>query len=251
MLPFPVASAVRRVSETGKIRLTRSRKALVMTTVQLSTPVRTVSDSTTRSLLVCGIVSAPLWAAVSLIQAATREGYDLTRHPLSVLSNGPLGWIQTTNFLVCGILTVAGAVGLRRSLASTWAPRLIALEGAGMFAAGVFRMDPADGFPSGTPAGMPTTMTWHSILHMVSGSIAFTALIAACFVLGRHFSRAVARSHATASRLAGTVLLLGDGWAMTGGKAGSLTLAVGVITAMIWVSAVAAEQIRASRLVRA
>src|SRR3954470_19068013 len=211
----------------------------------------TTAGSSTRTLLTAAAAAAPVWVLVSLGQVLTREGYDLTRHPLSVLSNGPLGWIQTTNFLVCGILTVAGAVGLRRSLASTWAPRLIALEGAGMFAAGVFRMDPADGFPSGTPAGMPTTMTWHSILHMVSGSIAFTALIAACFILGRHFSRAGARSHATASRLAGTVFLLGDGWAMTGGKAGSLTLAIGVITAMLWVSAVAAEQIRASRLVRA
>jgi hypothetical protein len=210
-----------------------------MTTVQLPTTARTVADST-RSLLLCGIVAAPLWAAVSLIQAATREGYDLTRHPLSVLSNGPLGWLQITNFLVAGALTVAGAVGLRRTMHSTWAPRLIAVNGVAMLAAGVFRMDPADGFPSGTPAGMPTTMTWHSILHMVSGSIAFTALIAACYVLGRHFSRAGNRTHAALSRLAGTIFLLGDAWAMTGGKAGSLTLAIGAITAMLWISTVTA-----------
>ncbi len=214
-------------------------KGPAMTTVQLPATARTVTDST-RSLLVCGIVAAPLWAAVSLLQAATREGYDLTRHPLSVLSNGPLGWLQITNFLVCGALTIAGAVGLRRSMHSTWAPRLIALNGMAMLAAGVFRMDPADGFPSGTPAGMPATMTWHSILHMVSGSIAFTALIAACYVLGRHFSRAGNRTHATLSRLAGTIFLLGDAWAMTGGKAGSLTLAIGAITAMLWVSTVTA-----------
>ena len=47
------------------------------------------------------------------------------------------------------------------------------------------------------------------------------------------------------NRLAGTVLLVGNVWAMTGGQAGSLTLAIGAITAMLWVSAVAARLVRA------
>jgi hypothetical protein len=40
--------------------------------------------------------------------------------------------------------------------------------------------------------------------------------------------------------VAGTALLAGDLWAMSGGAAGSLTLAVGAITALLWVSGVAA-----------
>ena len=218
-----------------------------MTAIQspaASTVSSTVS-STTRSLLTCAVVAAPLWAVVSLAQAFTREGFDLTRHPLSVLSNGSLGWLQITNFLVAGVLTIAGAVGLRRALhgtpGGTWAPRLVGVNGLGMIAAAVFVMDPADGFPVGTPAGMPQTLSWHSYGHMAAGSIAFIALIAACYVLGRHFSRAGNRVHAVASRVAGTALLVGNGWAMTGGKAGSLTLAVGAITAMLWVSVVAAR----------
>jgi hypothetical protein len=55
-----------------------------------------------------------LFVAVSLGQAFTRSGFDLTRHPLSLLSNGALGWLQITNFVVTGVLTLAGAVGLRR-----------------------------------------------------------------------------------------------------------------------------------------
>jgi hypothetical protein len=113
-----------------------------------------------------------------------------------------------------------------------------------MIAAGIFVMDPADGFPAGTPYGMPETLTWHSYGHMAAGSVAFTALIAACYVLGRHFSRAGNRGHAIASRVAGTALLIGDGWAMSGGKAGSLTLAIGAITAMLWISTVAAHHRR-------
>ncbi|MCC5580142.1 DUF998 domain-containing protein [Microtetraspora sp. AC03309] len=211
-----------------------------------ATATTTTASSTaasTRSLLTCAAVAAPLWVVVSLAQAATREGFDLTRHPLSALSNGSLGWLQITNFLVSGVLTVAGAVGLRRALHGTpggrWAPRLVTLYGIGMIAAGIFVMDPADGFPSGTPYGMPEALTWHSYGHMAAGSIAFISLIAACYVLGRHFGRTGNRGHAVASRVAGTALLLGDGWAMSGGTAGSLTLAVGVIPAMLWVSTVA------------
>jgi hypothetical protein len=194
-------------------------------TIQTPATIASSTSTTTRALLTCAAVAAPLWAVVSLVQAATREGFDVTRHPLSVLSNGSLGWLQIANFLVVGILTVAGATGLRQVLhgtaGGTWAPRLVQVNGIGMIAAGVFVMDPADGFPTGTPYGMPKTLSWHSYGHMAAGSVAFTALIAACYVLGHHFSRAGNRSNAVASRVAGTALLIGDGWAMSGGQAGS------------------------------
>ncbi|MFE7547238.1 DUF998 domain-containing protein [Streptomyces gardneri] len=203
------------------------------------------SPATTRSLLTVAVVAQPLWALVALAQAATRDGYDITRHPLSALANGSLGWIQITNFVLAGVLTVIGAGGLRRALrgtpGGTWAPRLVRISGIGMIAAGVFVMDPADGFPVGTPDGMPAALSWQSYAHFAAGSVTFTALIAACYVLGRHFSRAGLRRHAVGSRIAGTALLLGNGWAMSGGTAGTLTLAVGVITAMVWISSVAAR----------
>jgi hypothetical protein len=216
-----------------------------MTTTQIPVTAVSATSPSTRALLTCGAAAAPLWAAVSLTQAATREGFDLTRHPLSMLSNGPLGWLQITNFLIAGALTIAGAAGLHRALRGApggrWAPRLIAVNGLGMIAAGLLVMDPADGFPTGTPSGPPQTLTWHFYGHMAAGSIAFTALIAACHVLGHHFGRTGDRRHAIASHLAGTALLIGNGWAMSGGKAGSLTLAAGVITAMLWTSTVAAR----------
>ena len=216
-----------------------------MTTLQHAAPATAAASTSTRTLLALAAVAAPLWAVVSLAQAFTREGYDLMRHPLSMLSTGSLGWLQICNFLFCGALTVAGAVGLRRAMSGTpggtWTPRLVAVNGLGMMAAGVFSMDPADGFPAGTPAGAPETMSWHAVLHLVSGSVAFIALIAACFVLGRHFARTGDQGRAVVSRVAGVVFILGDGWAMSGGPAGSLTLAVGVLTGMLWVTAVAAH----------
>lgn len=190
-----------------------------MTTIQLSA---------TRSPLTCVAVAGPLWAVISLAQVATREGFDLTRQPLSALSNGSLGWLQIVNFVVAGVLTVVGAAGLGRVMSSTWVPRLVRVYGVGMIAAGIFVMDPGP------------ELTWRGYGHMAAGSISFIVLIAACYVLGRHFSRAGDRGNAIASRVAGTALLVGDLWAMSGGRLGTLTLAVGAITAMLWISVVAA-----------
>ncbi|MGY0231917.1 DUF998 domain-containing protein [Longispora urticae] len=202
------------------------------------------SRSTTRALLTCGVVAAPLWAVVSLTQAATREGFDITRHPLSALSNGSLGWLQITNFVLAGVLTLLGASGLHRAMrgtpGGTWAPRLVRAAGVGLVGAGVFVMDAADGFPVGTPEGMGV-LHWHSFGHMIAGTLTFATLIAACYVLGRHYRRAGNRGLAVASRVAGSALLVGDLWAMAGGKAGSLTLAVGAISAMLWVAAATAR----------
>ncbi|MFD5414670.1 DUF998 domain-containing protein [Streptomyces nojiriensis] len=204
---------------------------------------RSHARTATRALLTCVVTATPLWAAVALSQAALREGFDITRHPLSALSNGSLGWLQITDFLVVGALLAVGATGLRRALpgapGGTWAPRLVRVAGVGMMAAGVFVMDPADGFPAGTPYGQPATLTWHSYAHFAAGSVTFLALIAACFVLGRRLGRAGDRRYALLSRVGGTALLLGNGWAMGGGTAGTLTLAVGVITAMASISLVA------------
>jgi hypothetical protein len=203
------------------------------------------TTTSTRTLLTFGAVAGPLWVAVSLAQAATRDGFDLTRHPLSALSTGELGWLQITNFLVAGAFAIAGAAGLRRALRGSpggrWAPRLIGISGAGMMAAGVLVMDRADGFPAGTPAGVPTTMSWHSVGHMVAGSVTFTALIAACYVLARHYSAAGNRRRAGVAILAGTALLVGDGWAACGGPAGALVLAVGAISALLFVASTAAH----------
>ncbi|HEY9367026.1 DUF998 domain-containing protein [Streptomyces sp.] len=197
----------------------------------------------TRSLLTCAVVATPLWAVVALTQAAARDGFDITRHPLSALSNGDLGWLQITNFLIVGTLLTLGATGLHRALHGTpggaWAPRLVRVAGIGMIAAGVFVMDPADGFPVGTPYGMPAELTWHSYAHFAAGSITFLSMIAACYVLARHFNRAGNRGYTLLARIGGTALLLGNGWSMTGGKAGTLTLAVGVMTAMLAISLIA------------
>jgi hypothetical protein len=87
---------------------------------------------------------------------------------------------------------------------------------------------------------MPATMSWPGIGHLVAGTVTFTALIAVCYVLVRHFRAAARPDLAIGAGIAGTALLLGNGWAMAGGAAGTLTLAIGAMAAMLFVSFTAA-----------
>jgi hypothetical protein len=194
----------------------------------------------TRSLLGYGAVAGPLYVVVSLAQAVTRDGFDLTRHQWSLLSNGSLGWIQITNFVLTGLMTMAFAVGLRRAGCGRWAPRLIGVYGLGLVGAGIFRADPALGFPPGTPAG-PANVSWPGILHFVCGGIGFSCLIAACFVLARRFAAEGRRSWAVYSRVTGALFLAGFVSVATGaGSAWANLVFVGsVLVVWAWLTAVA------------
>jgi hypothetical protein len=173
---------------------------------------RAETTARTSAALACGAVAGPLFAVLALAQAFTREGFDLRHDTLSLLGNGDLGWIQVLNFIVSGVLYVIGAVGMRQSLrpghASTWGPRLIGAFGLGMVGAGVFRPDPAFGFPPGTPTGRAVTTSWHGGLHYTIASLAFVALVAAFFVLARRLSADGQPGWAIASRVVAALLLV-------------------------------------------
>src|SRR3989442_6504396 len=104
-----------------------------------------------RTLLACGAVAGPLFVIVGFGQAFTRQGFDLTRHPLSVLSNGDLGWLQIANFLVSGLLVIAGAIGMRRALrdgrGGTLGPLLVPRYRLGIVYTAILLDDPAQRHP--------------------------------------------------------------------------------------------------------
>jgi hypothetical protein len=190
----------------------------------------------TRGLLACGGAAGPLFVAVVVAQALTRPGFDLTRDAASLLDDGPWGWIQSANFILTGLLLIAAAAGLRRTLrigpGHTWIPRLITIAGIGMAGGGVFHPDPSGGFPPGTPRGASAVASWHGVAHMVCGSAAFLALIAVCFVLARRLSASGQRRAAACSRIAGTLCAVGV--VTAGTPHGSLTLFTGVSLALLW-----------------
>jgi hypothetical protein len=73
----------------------------------------------TSQLLRCGMLAGPFYLVVGVMQGLLREGFSFARHPLSVLANGSLGWIQTANFVLTGLMVLAAAVGFRRALGPT------------------------------------------------------------------------------------------------------------------------------------
>lgn len=64
---------------------------------------------------------------------------------------------------------------------------LVGGYGVGFVSAGIFTPDPGTGFPPGAPSGMPT-MSWHSLVHAVSGTGAFLCLVVAAFLLARRYA---------------------------------------------------------------
>jgi hypothetical protein len=156
------------------------------------------------------------------------------------LANGDLGWIQVATFLLTGALTLGYAVAARRVLcggpAGTWGPILLAVQGAGLLVAGAFRLDPMDGFPPGTPAGPPTSMSWPAMVHNAAGSLTFLSMIALCFVLARRFGAIGHRRWAVYGRICGLAFAAGLVWALAGGRGGSLTLFLGVVAAWTWIA---------------
>ena len=62
-----------------------------------------MSPTTTRALLAGGVVAGPLYMGIGVIEILIRPGFDISRHELSLMSIGDLGWIQIASFrlLVC------------------------------------------------------------------------------------------------------------------------------------------------------
>jgi len=167
--------------------------------------------SVTRVLLGCGAVAGPFYLAVGLMQALLRDGFDLRRHPLSLLANGPGGWVQTANFVLTGLMVLAAAVGFGRVLRPTSRMVTWFLGGFGMamIVAALFPADPVDGFPPGTPEGFPTSISTTGLVHFVAAGLGFMSLAISCFVAASAMSRRNVSSLARFSLLSGLAVVLG------------------------------------------
>jgi Protein of unknown function (DUF998) len=210
------------------------------------------NNKITKMLLTCGVSAGPLYVALGLLQMLIRPGFDPTRHDLSLMSNGDLGWIQIANFMITGFLVIAGAIGMRSVLhgerGGTWGPLLLGLYGLGLLGAGIFIADPMNGFPPGTPAGAPGHPTFHGLMHIVSGAIGFLGLIAACFVLARRFAGLGQRGWATYSIITGVFFFAAFFGIAMGSQQGGSTLVfvtvaftIAVILSWSWISALEAQ----------
>lgn len=195
----------------------------------------------TKSLLGYGVLAGVVFEASIISQGLTRHGFRIAHDDASLLSNGPLGWIQIATFVMAGLMTIAAAAGMRRALLSRpkpgrWGARLVALYGAGLIGAGVCGADPADGFGPGAPLGRAAHISWHGYGHLLSASVGFIALIAACFVIARYLPRGLA----VYSRITGVLFAAAFAGVTSGSSSSAIVVPfyLAVLAAFTWIAIV-------------
>lgn len=211
----------------------------------------------TKTLLACGAIGCPFFIIVFLIEGATRADYNPLRYPISSLSIGATGWTQAANFLITGLLIIAFAIGLRRtlqpaSIGSTWGPVLISLVGLGLVGAAFFTTDPVYGYPPTEPL-MLAQISTHGRLHDLFSSLVFLGLPIACFVFTRRFVSQGERGWATYSVLTGIgflaiFILAAMGFSQTPGfvEFGGLYQRFCITVGWVWITLLAIHFLRTS-----
>ena len=197
-----------------------------------------------RVALIAGAVAGPLYVGVGTLEAVLRRGYDIRIHSLSLLANGPGGWIHSALLVVSGLLTLIGALGLasvqqhtgRRSYSMIIG---LAVYGLGIATAGLLRADPAEGFPIGTPPGPPVMVTASGIGHLVAGGLGFLGLIVACLASARRAAKAGDRAWAVCSAVVGVYYLVAFAGIASGAGNPVINIAftVAVLLGWGWVTA--------------
>jgi hypothetical protein len=110
----------------------------------------------------------------------------------------------------------------------------------GMLAAAIFPTDPIDGFPPGTPLGVPTTMSTSGVLHLIAGAVTFIAMAVACWAGARTMSKRGERGLSRFALLAGFVVFLGffGGAAFSSSVGGVAGIWLAVVTGWTWLAIV-------------
>lgn len=190
-----------------------------------------------RNLLLLGALAAPLYLSAGFGQAFTREGFDMTRHAFSHLSNGDLGWIQIANFIATGLLVAAGSIGVRRRLrgepGGKWGPIFLAAYAVGLVGAGVFVADPAPDFPP-QALNESSSMSPAGFLHFVFGAVGFYALVGACISMGNRFRHRGERGWAVYSFVTAAGFLASFGAVASGSTAPGTLIAFYAAVSWIW-----------------
>jgi hypothetical protein len=97
----------------------------------------------------------------------------------SGLALGPVGWLMTTTFFVCGAMMAFFAYGLKLALREKLATTLLMMAGFAMMGL-IFRTD---------PTLHSTSRTWHGLLHDSFFALLGLTLMPGMLLLGRVFQK--------------------------------------------------------------
>ncbi len=202
----------------------------------------------TRSLLGYGMIVGPLYLIVGVVQGAAARGIRL-RAPLAQRARQRSRGVGADRQLrrvrrdgVAAAVGIARVVG--RSGRATYS--FLAAYGVSMLGASIFRADPVDGFPVGTPLGYPTSISTPGILHFVFGMIGFVSLGISCLLAARLMSRRRQPALARVSLVAGLIVLIGFFGGAALGGAGILGIWISVVVGWAWLAVLSRHLYRVS-----
>jgi hypothetical protein len=209
---------------------------------------RRAVDPGTRARVAAGVLAAPLFLVVSVVQMPFNPGFDLTEHAFSFLSIGDTGRLQQANFVVLGLLNIVAATGVLRAIPGK--PRiaaavLLGLVGAGQVVAGAFTLDPSYGFPEGAPEGKPETVSVHGNLHGLGFAISMVSWVSLFLVLARWQARRGDIAWARANVAFAVALLVTAACLMT--PFGTVLLYVVLTSAWLYTSVLLRRLVNSSR----
>ncbi len=138
-------------------------------------------------LAAAGIVGPVVFTVGFLLQDVlrtdVRSGSTPTVQMMSALTTGPYGWVQQVNFVVCGLLLIAFAMGLyqgvRKARFSWLGPTLVAWNGLELVIAGLFPLREDATGRIYDPIGV----------HNLNGRIFFLCIGVVLVVLSRQLAR--------------------------------------------------------------
>ena len=195
----------------------------------------------------CGALAGPVFVATFTAAGRRREGYDPRRHPVSCLALGPGGVVQRVNFVVTGLLYVAGSAGLKCAAPARFLPRhcpaLVAGAGLGLISSGIFATDPVSGYPPGTPPQqIPPSRTGG--LHTLGAIPVFAGIPAAALLSAARSIRTgdapwAAYSSATAVAMTATTALFGQAFSQKPSlvASGGRFQRVSIVSGLTWLTA--------------
>ncbi len=194
-------------------------------------------------LLLWAGVAGPVFFTLSYaINEALRPHFNLFQQSITVLAEGPDGWVQRASFVLFGLTSLAFALGLGRldppPAGGPGVARCEAGIGAGLILAGLLVQQPLTGGPhAARPPGFITPygyVTLPGLAHVAAAVMVYVSTVTACLLvaqsLGQH---PAARRAAAYSRLCGWLYLaLIAAFAiapLTGGPAGLFERIAGLV----------------------
>ena len=104
------------------------------------------------AFLTCGLIGPLIFLMVYFTFGEVSPDFDMLRQPIGRLELMDYGWIQSANFIVFGLFTIAFATGLRMELQSGFGvnllPMLHVLTALGMVLLGIYIHEPAHTYAS-------------------------------------------------------------------------------------------------------